>query len=154
MSAAFVVALATVFRFEHIPPATGIRRIHSPEHIAATHPLTLPNFKIVPGSASRPVVHQGVALVAFDFEVGIMPRRYSARLLSSPGKSDVFVMDAAASPCFYAKLAVEPLDTAGHALTVDVLAYAQANWAKTMLANAWAACWAWEWGVCPRDMSF
>lgn len=134
-----------LFKHEALLPSVGLRHIHSPEHVASTHPFTLPYFKIVPNSTTFPVIHQGTSLVAFDFEIGLMPARFSARMFTSvPQECHLLVMDMMHRPCFFTKMTVEPLGTEGHALRVDTLPYMRANWLATMLSPLWRRFMWWE----------
>ena len=143
--ALFIATKSMLFRHEALSPAVGIRSIHSPEHVASTHPFTFPYFKIVPNTTTVPVVHQGAALVAFEFEIGLVPAPFSARMFTSaPQESHLLVMDSMDRPCFFPKLTVESLGTEGHALRVDTLPYMQADWLATVMAPLWKRFLCWE----------
>ena len=115
----------------------GIRHIHTPEHLVKSHPLTFPNFNIFP-NVSKPVVHKGCSMVAFDFEVGFTPRRYTARMFSSHCcRSQLLIMDSDFQSCAYISLSVVPHGAAGHALSVDIVPYMQVSRLASILAPVW-----------------
>lgn len=143
--ALFIAAKSMLFKHEALSPAVGIRRIHSPEHVASTHPFTFPYFRIVPNTTTVPVVCQGASLVAFDFEIGLVPARFSARMFTgAPQESHILVMDSTDRPCFFTKLTIEPLGTEGHALRVDTLPYMRASWMAHALSPLWRRFLWWE----------
>ena len=135
---------SAIFHYPSTPLAVGIVRIHTPEHIAATHPFTFPYFKPLP-LAAKPVLVQGCALVAFDYEIGLVPQHYSARMFTNnPFQSSVFVMDDEHRPCFYARLSVSELGRRGHTLHIETTSYAHASLAATVFAPAWWHFMWWE----------
>jgi hypothetical protein len=122
----------------------GISHIHSPEQIAQTHPFTIPYFKVLP-FPTKPVVSKGCALVSFDFQVGVVPGYFTARMFTArPLQSCIFVMDQEHRPCFWAKLTVEPLGANGHTLHVDTTSYMHVNCIARLFAPVWRHFLWWE----------
>jgi hypothetical protein len=139
-----VASRSSTFVFPKIPLHFGIRHIHSPEHLVAAHPLTFPYFKILP-NVSQPVVHQDCALVSFDFEVGFVPRRFSARMFSSDCmRSSLLIMDENFRSCAYVSLAVMPHGAGGHSLSVDITPYMQVSRLAVIGARFWQHMYQWE----------
>ena len=132
-----IASKSATFLFPNVPIDFGIRHIHTPEHLSQAHPLTFPNFRILP-NASRPVVHQNCALVAFDFEVGFVPRRFTARMFTDNCcKSHILVMDSEFRSCLQVTLGVKPLGLKGHQLDVDITPYMQVSKLARALAPIW-----------------
>ena len=139
-----IASRSTTLEFPNVPFHFGIRQLHSPEHFAKAHPLTFPNFRILP-NVSKPVVHQNCTLVAFDFEVGFVPRRFSARMFSSNCRqSHLLIMDSSFRSCAYVSLRVEPFGATGHSMSVDITPYMQVHRLATIGARFWQQLYQWE----------
>lgn len=139
-----IASRSSTLVFPDIPVNFGMRHIHLPEQFVKTHPLTFPNLRILP-NVSKPVVHQGCALVSFDFEIGFVPRRFSARMFSNHCcRSSLLIMDSNFRSCAYVSLGVVPHGANGHALSVDVTPYMQVSRMAVIGARFWQQLFQWE----------
>ena len=139
-----IASKSSTLDFPNVPLHCGIRHIHTPEHFAKTHSLTFPNFRILP-NVSKPVVHQECALVSFDFEVGFVPRRYSARMFSNHCcRSQLLIMDSSFRSCAYVSLGVVPHGVNGHSLSVEITPYMQVSRLAVIGARFWQQLFKWE----------
>jgi len=139
-----IASRSSTLHFPNVPLHFGIRSIHTPEHFAKTHPLTFPNFKIL-SNVSQPIVHQGCALVSFDFEVGFVPRRFSARMFSQHCcQSQLLIMDTEFHSCVYVSLGVVPDKMSGHSMSIDITPYIQVSRLAVFASRFWQHVFKWE----------
>ena len=139
-----IASKSSTLHFPNVPLHFGIRNIHTPEHFAKTHPLTFPNFKIL-SNVSKPIVHQGCTLVSFDFEVGFVPRRFSARMFSNNCcQSQLLIMDSDFRSCAYVSLGVVPHMIKGHSMSVEITPYMQVSRLAVIGARFWQQLFKWE----------
>ena len=76
----FMAATSNTLFFPEVPLDLGIRHIHTPEHFAVAHGLTLPGFRLV--ASSPPVLVQNYTLIAFRFTT-LFGREHSARMFTN-----------------------------------------------------------------------
>jgi hypothetical protein len=111
-----IVQITHAFEFPFVPFELGMRHIHTPEHIAANHRLTLPGFRLL--EAQPPATGEAYTTIAFQFKTwfGVQEARM---FTNAPERSNVIVFDTQERAMFIANLRVEPLGPQGHRLLLS-----------------------------------
>lgn len=116
--------------FPRVPYTLGLRHIHTPEHVATTHRLGMPFYRV--SNSTRPVTHGNVTCVVF--RAG--PCHQVCMFTDDPSLSYMIFSDdkgvLRASVC----MKVEPL-LRGHTLNVDITVHGCAWWTSLVVPLAW-----------------
>ncbi len=118
-----LVQLTRVFDFPFVPFELGARHIHTPEHVAAYHRLTLPGFRLVSThfpARTGPTSH----VVAFRFKTLLGGEQEARMFTDAKDHSNVMVFGADERALFLANLRVEPLGPQGHRLFLSATLFA------------------------------
>jgi hypothetical protein len=92
-------------RLPHIPFELGQRHIHTPEHLALTHCLTVPHFRVL--RTTPPRRSQNCTVIKFEYDT-LFGRGYGCMFTDSPSESNVFIQGSDQRPLFLARLSVQP----------------------------------------------
>ena len=116
--------------FPRVPYHMGLRHIHTPEHVATTHRLGMPFYRVT--NSTKPMQHGDVTCV--EFSAG--PCHRVCMFTQDPSRSYMVFSDAEgelrATVCMW----VRPLDK-GHSLGVLVTVYGCAWWTSLVVPLAW-----------------
>ena len=111
----YLTAACTTLMFPNVALDLGIRHIHTPEHFAVAHGLTLPGFELV--STAPPVRVNDYALVSFRFRTLFSAEVRSARMFTNDRcSSHLLLLDHTDRASMLATFSVEGVGVAGHAL--------------------------------------
>ena len=111
----YLTAACTTLMFPNVALDLGIRHIHTPEHFAIAHGLTLPGFELV--STAPPVRVNDYALVSFRFRTLFSAEVRSARMFTNDRcTSHLLLLDHTDRASMLATFSVEGVGVAGHAL--------------------------------------
>ena len=119
-----LVHLTHVFNFPTVPYELGARHIHTPEHVAAYHRLTLPGFRLVSTefpARTGPTSH----VVAFRFKTLYGGEQEARMFTDAKDHSNVIVFGTDERALFLVNLRVEPLGPQGHRLCLSATLFAQ-----------------------------
>ena len=110
--ARIILAIPAVDAFMHyqinlpnIPFALGQRHIHTPEHLALTHCLTVPHFRVL--RTTPPRRSQNCTIIKFEYDT-LFGRGYGCMFTESPSESNIFIQGTDERPLFLARLSVAP----------------------------------------------
>ena len=92
-------------KMPHIPFELGQRIIHTPEHLALSHCLSVPHFKLLQTSPPKRSFNCTLITFAYSTPFG---RGRGCMFTGSPSESNVFIQDADNNPLFLARLSVAP----------------------------------------------
>lgn len=111
----YIAAACTTLTFPDVALDLGVRHIHTPEHFAVAHGLTLPGFELV--STTPPVRVNDYALVSFRFRTLFSAEVRSARMFTNDRcTSHLLFLDHADCATMLATFTVTNVGATGHAL--------------------------------------
>jgi hypothetical protein len=134
--------IQTSFNFGCIPYEMGIRHIHTPEHFASSHPLTLPWFHIE--KVNKFIAVDRLHIVSLTcsmllwgcFSVHMMSdERTTSRLVLSKASNVMAVMECHVTPC-----------AKGHTLHISGFHSLMPNWLMGLFLRVmmWEDRWLWS----------
>ena len=123
------------FRIPRVPLELGRRHIHTPEHLAATHRMTLPHLRIL--ETRQPLRVGNYTMITFDFST-LFGNGRATMFSCDPGLSHLFLLDSGRSPLFLARLAVgpDPENPHGHVVRAQGEFLRPPTWLERALAPA------------------
>lgn len=123
------------FKFPHTSYELGQRHIHSPEHLATSHLLTLPCFRLV--ETVPPTRFGNHTMVSFDYATLLGTGR-AYMFTARPQECNVYLTDTREQPFFLARLAVspDPDSPRGHVLRAHGEFLREPTWLQRTLAPA------------------
>jgi hypothetical protein len=111
----YLTAACTTLMFPNVALDLGIRHIHTPEHFAVAHGLTLPGFELV--DSTPPVRVKDYALVSFRFRTLFSAEVRSARMFTNDRcTSHLLFQDHADRATMLATFSVKGVGMSGHSL--------------------------------------
>ena len=116
--------------FPRVPYHLGLRHIHTPEHIATTHRLGMPFYRVT--NSTKPMQHGDVTCV--EFSAG--PCHRVCMFTQDPSQSYMLFSEEDGTLTANVCLGVKPLDK-GHTLRVDVTVYECEWWTSLAVPLAW-----------------
>jgi len=118
-----LVQLTHVIDFPTVPYGLGIRNIHTPEHMGASHRLRLQGFHLVSTNfpaRTGPSSH----VVAFRLKSWFCGEQEARMFTDARDRSNVMVFGADERALFLVNLRVEPLGAQGHRLHMSTTLFA------------------------------
>ena len=134
--------IQTSYNFGGIPYEMGIRHIHTPEHLASSHPLTLPGFQIQ--KVNKFIAVDRLHIVSLTcsvllwgcFSVHMMSdERTTSRLVLSKASNVMAVMECHVTQC-----------GKGHTLHIEGFHSLMPNWLMGLFLRVmmWEDRWLWS----------
>jgi hypothetical protein len=131
-----ITQISHSFDFPFVSYELGVRHIHTPEHVAASHRLSLPGFHLV--QTHPPARFDDGHIIAFRFKT-LFGEQDARMFTSARNASSVMVFDTEGRAAFLAQLRVQPLGRHGHRLSISTDVFTPSFFSRLALPHLFNA---------------